>query len=185
MSPYTDCHLCLPSGTQHRWLYMSKTVRTRQAPKGCGQAVATAGCGMVWCGTRPVFPKNAEHCAPWKRHSLATCRKSQICPLGCQSYTQVLEWHPNGLWWGGPTNYSPSRKPQHALPWSILHLCRTQETGQQPQTGGFLGKDLLVCTDFSCQDIFWHFCLWQWLQYYLKIHFIPLLITLGKLKVSI
>lgn len=82
MPPYTDCHLCLPSGTQHRWLYTSKAVRTRQAPKACGQAVAIAGCGMVWCGALPVFPKHAEHCAPWKRHSLATCRKSQICPLG-------------------------------------------------------------------------------------------------------
>lgn len=113
-------------GCSNSWLWHGLMWDTPSLPKACRALFSMAEAFISHIQEIPNLPTGL----------------TGLC-LTCLSYTQVLEWQHNGLWWGGPTSHSTSRKPQHALPCSILLPCRTQEMGQQPQIGGLLGKELL------------------------------------------
>lgn len=105
---------------------------------------------------------------------------------GLRTGARVLECQRDRL--PGVGSHRPFAQREGPARPSLQHPPPLGNIGNGPTTsnGWFSGPRVAWwCTDFSCPEMFQHFRLWQWLQWYLKTHVVPLLITLDKWNISI
>lgn len=110
---------------------------------------------MVWCGTLSP-PKECRAVCSMAEAFISHIQEIPNLPTGltglcliCQSYTQVLEWHHNGLWWGGPTSpILPAGNPSTPFPAASFTPAEHRKWADNLRLVVFWEKNCLVMCRF-------------------------------------